>query len=66
MSPLDFMQRMVALVPRPRLHLIRFYSVLASNARLRALVAPQEPEPEAQAARPAECEANCAHQRPVG
>lgn len=25
MSPLEFMQRLAALVPRPRLHLIRFY-----------------------------------------
>jgi hypothetical protein len=25
MSPLEFMQRLAALVPRPRLHLIRFH-----------------------------------------
>ena len=79
-----------ALVPRPRLHLIRFgarvtslrevrgpplreHGVLAPNAKLRALVVPQEapqevpqgPEPAAQAAQPAECKANCAHHRPV-
>ena len=41
MSPLEFMQRLAALVPRPRLHLIRFHGVLAPNAKLRALVAPQ-------------------------
>jgi len=35
MSPLEFMQRLAALVPRPRLHLIRFHAVLAPNARLR-------------------------------
>jgi hypothetical protein len=34
MSPLEFMQRPAALVPRPRLHLIRFHGVLAPNARL--------------------------------
>jgi hypothetical protein len=39
--------------------------VLAPNAKLRALVVPQGPEPAAQAAQPTECEANCAHQRPV-
>ena len=50
MSPLEFRQRLAALLPRPRLHLIRFHSVLASNAKLRALVVPQEPEPPAQAA----------------
>ena len=54
---------------RPRLHLIRFHGVLALNAKLRALVVPQElpqePEPPAQEAKPAECEANCAHHRPA-
>jgi hypothetical protein len=69
MSPLEFMQRLAALVPRPRLHLIRFHGVLAPNAKLRALVVPQvvpqEPEPPAQAAPLAECEATCAHHRPV-
>ena len=81
MSPMEFMQRLAALVPRPRLHLIclvsaqlRFanradpryanHGVLAPNAKLRALVVPQEPEWSAQAAPPAPCEASCAHHRP--
>ena len=68
MSPLECMQRL-ALVPRLRLHMIRFHGVLArsltTSAKLRALVVPQEPEPAAQAAQPAQCEANCAHHRPV-
>jgi hypothetical protein len=34
MAPLEFMQRLAALVPRPRLHLIRFHGVLAPNAKL--------------------------------
>ena len=34
------MQRLAALVPRPRLHLIRFHGVLAPNAKLRAMVEP--------------------------
>ena len=59
------MQRLAALVPRPRLHLIRFHGVLAPIAKLRALVVPQEPEAPAQAVAPAECEANCAHHRAV-
>jgi len=59
------MQRLAAMVPRPRLHLIRFHGVLAPNAKLRAQVVPQEPEPPAQAAPPVECEAPCAHHRPV-
>ncbi len=65
MSPLEFMQRLAAPVPRPRLHLIRFHGVLAPNAELRALVVPQEPESPAQATQPAQCEANCTHHRPV-
>jgi len=69
LSPLEFLQRLAGLVPRPRLHLIRFHGVLAPNAKLRAQVVPQvvpqEPEPPVQAAPPAECEATCAHHRPV-
>lgn len=40
LSPLQLMQRLAALVPRPRGHLIRFHGVLAPNARLRARVVP--------------------------
>jgi hypothetical protein len=54
------MQRLAALVPRPRLHLIRFHGVLAPNAKLRARVVPQGPleqeEPTTEAAAAAECE----------
>ena len=44
MSPLQFMQRLAALVPRPRLHLIRFHGVLAPHAKLRAAIVPSAPE----------------------
>jgi hypothetical protein len=44
MSPLEFMQRLAALVPRPRLHLIRFHGVLAPNAGLRAAIVSGPPE----------------------
>ena len=50
MNPLEFMQRPAALVPRPRLHLIRFHGVLAPNAKLRPPVVPQDPPAQAQAA----------------
>ena len=40
MQPQEFMQRLAALVPRPRLHLIRFHGVLAPHAKLRAAVVP--------------------------
>ena len=68
MSPLEFMQRLAALVPRPRLHLIRFHGVLAPNAKLRALVVPQGPPAQAEAATEAavaaECEIQTAPARP--
>jgi hypothetical protein len=40
MSPLELMQRLAALVPPPRLHLIRFHGVLAPHAKLRAAIVP--------------------------
>jgi len=43
MSPLEFMQRLAALVPRPRLNLIRFHGVLAPNAKLRPQIIPGRP-----------------------
>jgi hypothetical protein len=45
MSPLEFMQRLAALVPRPRLNLIRFHGVLAPNAKLRPRIIPGRPDP---------------------
>jgi hypothetical protein len=39
-KPQEFMQRLAALVPRPRLDLIRFHGVLAPHAKLRPAVAP--------------------------
>jgi hypothetical protein len=41
MKSVDFMERLAARVPRPRLHLIRFHGFLAPNAKLRALVIPR-------------------------
>ena len=70
MSPLEVMQMLAALVlvPRPRLHLIRFHGVLEPNAKLRSLVEPQGPleqgEPTAEAAVAAECEVETAQARP--
>lgn len=40
MSALEFMRRLAALVPRPRLHLIRFHCGLTPHARLRSAVLP--------------------------
>jgi Putative transposase len=44
MSPMEFMQRLAALVPRPRLHLIRFHGVLAPSAKWRSKVVLQASE----------------------
>jgi hypothetical protein len=67
-SPLEFMQRLAALVPRPRLHLIRFQGVLAPNARLRSSVVRKGPPvpqgPAAEAALVAECEVETAEAQP--
>ncbi len=46
LTPMEFMQRLAALVPRPRLHLIRFHGVLAPNAKLRSRVVPVPPQKE--------------------
>jgi hypothetical protein len=68
MSQLEFMQRLDALVPRPRLHLIRFHGVLAPNAKLRPLVVPQSPPAQAQTTAEAAdtdgCEAETVQARP--
>jgi Putative transposase len=64
-SPLELMQRLAALVPRPRLHLICFDGALAPNAKLRAQAVPQEIEQPTEATAPVECEAICTHHRPV-
>ena len=37
-EPLEFMERLATLVPRPRLHLIRFHGVLPPNAKLRSKI----------------------------
>ena len=63
MSPLEFMQRLAALVPRPRLHLIHFHGVLAPNAKLRSKVVPA-PE-QATAAGAGDCAHAHAHSAPV-
>ncbi len=68
MSPLEFLQRLAALVPRPRLHLIRLHGVLAPNAKLRSLVVPQGPpaqaQPATEAAAAVYCEAEIVQVRP--
>ena len=61
LTPMEFMQRLAALVPRPRLHLIRFHGVLAPNAKLRSKVVPVPPQQTTQG------EGDCehAHSKPL-
>ena len=40
-EPLDFMARLAALVPRPRLNLTRFHGVFAPNFKYRQKIVPQ-------------------------
>jgi hypothetical protein len=42
-EPLDFIARLVAAIPPPRAHTLRFHGVLAPNAKLRSLVVPRPP-----------------------
>jgi len=41
-EPLDFISRLVALVPRPRVNLTRFHGVFAPNSKYRVLVTPAQ------------------------
>ncbi len=50
MQPQEFMQRLAALVPRPRLHLIGFHGVLAPHAKLRAALVPDVVQPASEPA----------------
>lgn len=43
LEPLDFMARLAALVPRPRLNLIRFHGVFAPNFKHRKRIVPRRP-----------------------
>ena len=52
-----FMQRLAALVPRPRLPLIRFHRVLAPNAKLRKAVVPVPPSAVSTPAHAGDCAA---------
>jgi hypothetical protein len=41
LTPMEFMERLVALVPRPRVHLTRFHGALAPHYKYRKLVVPK-------------------------
>ena len=41
LDPLDFLSRLASLIPRPRVHLIRFHGVFAPHFKCRSLIVPQ-------------------------
>jgi hypothetical protein len=41
----ELMARLAALVPPPRMHLVRYYGVFAPRSRLREQVVPHQPQP---------------------
>jgi hypothetical protein len=42
LAPLDFIARLAALVPPPRVRLTRYHGVFAANAALRAAITPED------------------------
>jgi hypothetical protein len=57
LSPMEFMGRLAALVPKPRVNLTRFHGVfsrggLPPNSKLREYVVPQKPVEEQESAKP--------------
>lgn len=48
-EPLDFIARLAALVPKPRVNLTRFHGVFAPNSKHRALVIPAKPSKSSKA-----------------
>ncbi len=49
MSQLELMERLAALVPRPKVHLTRFAGVFAPHYKHRSMVVPKTPAPEPEA-----------------
>ncbi len=53
LEPFDLLTRLVAAVPPPRLHLLRYFGVLSSHSALRREVIPKPPSDPAQSQPPA-------------
>jgi hypothetical protein len=47
-TPMELMEKLAALVPRPRVHLTRFHGVLAPHFKHRKQIVPKKPEPPPQ------------------
>jgi hypothetical protein len=63
-EPLELLEKLAALVPAPRAHLVRFHGVLAAAAKWRPLVVPAPPPVEGPSGENATMgESACAHAR---
>ena len=61
LSPMELLEKLAALVPPPRLHLLRYHGVLAPRARARDLIVPAQPVAEPAAADGSASAASCGH-----
>ena len=52
LSPMEFIGRLAALVPKPRVNLTRFHGVFSSNSKLRKQVVPRKPVEREQRQKP--------------
>lgn len=43
LAPMEFIGRLVSLVPKPRVNLTRFHGVFSPNSRLRKQIIPEQP-----------------------
>lgn len=41
LTPLEFIEKLVAIIPQPRIHMTRFHGILAPHAALRSLIVPK-------------------------
>ena len=61
LSPMDLLEKLAALVPPPRLHLLRYHGLLAPRARARDRIVPAKPVAEPSAAACDASAPSCGH-----
>ncbi|MCY3787552.1 MAG: transposase [Gemmatimonadetes bacterium] len=61
LSPMELLERLAALVPPPRIHLLRYHGILASRARARDRILPAQPAAEPLAADGSVSTSSCGH-----
>ena len=58
-SGLEFVEKLAALVPPPRIHLTRFFGCLAPNAKLRSFIVPKRQPPQEGSDPPVHAHSEC-------